>query len=213
MAVTRSSPATWVLPTVNEWYKVSYYVGGGTNAGYWLYPTQSNSTPSNVLSATGTNNANFVTTDSGPPNYGFTDYTNLLTPVGAFAASPGPYGTYDMGGDCPQWLETPFDSLHRGAWGGSWADGYGALAKWVEGGATPTNCGPSLGFRVTYVPEPDTLVMLFAATTGALLVRKLQRFRELMPRNTTPKRGSTPYFFRARFAFSRRQKWFGACRP
>ena len=42
MAVTRSPSATWVLPALDEWYKAAYYVGGGTNAGYWLYPTQSN---------------------------------------------------------------------------------------------------------------------------------------------------------------------------
>ena len=59
MAVTRSATAGWVLPNVNESYKAAYYVGGGTNAGYWVFPTQSNDIPSNVLSATGTNNANF----------------------------------------------------------------------------------------------------------------------------------------------------------
>ena len=31
---------------------------------------------------------------------------NHLTPVGAFSASPGPYGTYDMGGDVYQWNES-----------------------------------------------------------------------------------------------------------
>ena len=38
-------------------------------------------------------------------NGGYTDPTNLLTPVGSFALSPGPYGTYDMGGDVWQWDE------------------------------------------------------------------------------------------------------------
>jgi len=99
MQVARNPGSTWVLPNVNEWYKASYYVGGGANAGYWTYPTQSNTPPSNVLSATGTNNANYSGVNTGPPNYGATDYTNFLTPVGAFAASPGAYGTYDMGGN------------------------------------------------------------------------------------------------------------------
>ena len=53
MQVSRNPGSTWVLPTVNEWYKAAYYVGGGTNAGYWTYPTQSNTPPSNVLSASG----------------------------------------------------------------------------------------------------------------------------------------------------------------
>ena len=86
MAVTRSPTATWVIPTNNEWYKSAYYVGGGTNAGYWLYPTQDNDAPvSNLLSTAGTNNANFFSTvtDSN------TDPVNFLTSVGAFGALPG----------------------------------------------------------------------------------------------------------------------------
>jgi hypothetical protein len=41
LAVTRKANATWVLPTLDEWYKAAYYKGGSTNAGYWLYPTGS----------------------------------------------------------------------------------------------------------------------------------------------------------------------------
>ena len=96
MAVTRVATATWVLPTVNEWYKAAVYYGGGTNSAYWTYATQSNDAPSNVLSATGTNNANYLMPNNEPPNYGFTS-VEALTPVGAFADSPGPFGTYDMG--------------------------------------------------------------------------------------------------------------------
>ena len=106
MAVTRSTTATWVLPTLNEWYKAGYYVGGGTNAGYWLYPTQNNNPPSNVLSVTGTNNANFIAVIGSPPVATRSDPMGWLTPVGAFVDSPGAYGTYDEGGDVWQWNET-----------------------------------------------------------------------------------------------------------
>ena len=74
--------------------------GDGFNSGYWLYPTRSDIVPSNTLSATGTNNANYHN------GVDFTDPTNFLTTVGAFAASPGPYGTFDQGGDVHQWNET-----------------------------------------------------------------------------------------------------------
>ena len=66
------------LQKVQEWYKAAYYKGGGTNSGYWIFPTQSNTPPSNVLSATGTNNANYF--EYGAE--GYTDPTNELTPVG-----------------------------------------------------------------------------------------------------------------------------------
>ena len=62
MAITRNAGATYFIPSENEWYKAAYYKGGGTNAGYWTYPTQSNTAPSNVLSPTGTNNANYYDT-------------------------------------------------------------------------------------------------------------------------------------------------------
>ena len=55
LAVTRNANADYVIPTENEWYKAAYY--NPTNSSYYLYPTQSNSQPSNVLSATETNNA------------------------------------------------------------------------------------------------------------------------------------------------------------
>ena len=106
MAVTRSTTATWVLPNQNEWYKSAYYIGGGTNAGYWNYPTQNDNTPSYILSATGTNNANYTVTISTFPFTTSSDPTNGLTLVGAFADSPGPYGTFDQGGDVWQWTET-----------------------------------------------------------------------------------------------------------
>jgi len=37
--VTREPDATWVIPSEDEWYKAAYYRGGGTNTGYWDYPT------------------------------------------------------------------------------------------------------------------------------------------------------------------------------
>ena len=99
MAITRNPWASYVIPTENEWYKAAFYKGGGTNAGYWTYQTQSNTAPSNAMNSAGTNNANYE------PGFSYTDPTNLKTPVGYFAASPGPYGTFDMAGDNYQWNE------------------------------------------------------------------------------------------------------------
>ena len=58
MAIGRNAGATYFIPSENEWYKAAYF--NPSNGTYWTYPTQSNSTPSNVLSATGTNNANLL---------------------------------------------------------------------------------------------------------------------------------------------------------
>jgi formylglycine-generating enzyme required for sulfatase activity len=49
-AIVRNSNAKYHIPTENEWYKAAYYKGGDTNAGYWLYATQSDSPPIQITS-------------------------------------------------------------------------------------------------------------------------------------------------------------------
>lgn len=43
--VAKNSDAKYYIPTENEWYKAAYYKGGGLNAGFWKYATQSDSKP------------------------------------------------------------------------------------------------------------------------------------------------------------------------
>ena len=40
----------YLLPSEDEWYKAAFYKGGGTNAGYWTYATQTDTSPSWELS-------------------------------------------------------------------------------------------------------------------------------------------------------------------
>ncbi len=163
MAITRNAGAVDFIPSENEWYKAAYY--NASNASYWLYPTKSNTAPSNVLSAIGTNNANFY-------NGGYTDPTNYLTPVGAFAASPGPYGTYDMGGDVVQWNEANISGSYRGLRGGDWDNDSSYLASSPRYSYYPSSEGRGIGFRVASseaVPEPGSLMMLLGFAGMALL--------------------------------------------
>ena len=163
MAVTRNANALYFIPTENEWYKAAYYVGGGTNAAYWLYPTQSNSAPSNVFPATGANSANYLSDTSG---YSYLPYG--LTPVGAFSASPGPYGTYDMGGDVFQWNETAVTSSYRGFRGGSfYTDTTYMISSYRAGETLPSDEYFNVGFRVASVavPEPGRLSLSASSVT------------------------------------------------
>jgi formylglycine-generating enzyme required for sulfatase activity len=172
-AVTRNANARYVIPTENEWYKAAYY-GPTLNrgaGGYWLYPTQSNSTPSHVLSPTGTNNANFAVFNGY--YFVYTDPTNYLTLVGAFAGSPSAYGTFDQGGDAWQWNEAVLYGSGRGLRGGSLGDfGSDVLKSSYRHIYDPTNEHTTIGFRVALVPEPMTLTLL---ALGGLLIARRQR--------------------------------------
>ena len=45
LTMVKNSGAKYWIPSEDEWYKAAYYKRGGTNAGYWMYPTQSDSLP------------------------------------------------------------------------------------------------------------------------------------------------------------------------
>jgi formylglycine-generating enzyme required for sulfatase activity len=178
MAVTRNVNATYFIPSENEWYKAAYYSGGGTNSVYWTYPTQSNTAPGNslALALSTSNEANYYISS-------YTDPTNDLTPVGCFAASPGPYGTYDMGGDVFQWneaviYETNLSETDRGFRGGSWYPRPPLTpASSDRSDEIPSDAGVNLGFRVASsaaVPEPGCIALLLAGAM-ALGIWRLRR--------------------------------------
>ncbi len=170
--ISRNPGAQWFLPSENEWYKAAYYdptLNSGSG-GYWLYPTRSNTAPVNILSSTGTNNANFRDEYYGTGTRGFTTGSPYLTDVGAFAASPGPYGTFDQGGDVWQWNEANIsgDGSSRGLRGGGWEDYSDFLAASTGMVSGPTDEECFMGFRVASVPEPGSVAMLLAGAIGLL---------------------------------------------
>ena len=171
--ISRNAGAQWVLPSENEWYKAAYYdptLNSGSG-GYWLYPTRSNTAPVNILSSTGTNNANFYDY-YGTGTHGYSSGSPFLTDVGAFAASPGPYGTFDQGGDVWQWNETDIfgDGSSRGLRGGGWHSYSIGLASSYRDHYYPTyEGGTYIGFRVASVPEPGSLVMTAMIAVSGLL--------------------------------------------
>jgi formylglycine-generating enzyme len=168
--------ASYFIPTEKEWYKAAYYKGNGTAAGYWTYPTKSNAAPVNILSSTGTNNVNFYDyyhTGNG----GCTDPTNYLTTVGRFAGSPGPYGTYDQGGDVWQWNETAVTTSGRGLRGGSYLSDSNSLAASYRNNVNPTDALDNIGFRVASVavPEPASIALLLAGGVSVLAYARRRR--------------------------------------
>jgi formylglycine-generating enzyme required for sulfatase activity len=179
-SVVRSPDATFVIPNVDEWFKAAYY--DGEKADYWRYATRSDTLPSNVLSATGTNNAN-IGADSltlGPPYY--------RTDVGAFAASRSCYGTFDQTGNVFEWEENAssrfntaeghweyFHAMTGGFYGGRFS--VGATDSYEVDTLTNTF---AIGFRVALVPEPSSILVLLPAYIAVALRRASRRSRRTL---------------------------------
>ncbi len=170
-AIQRKAGWSWAVTSEDEWYKAAYYKGGGTNAGYWLYPTQSDSTPSNDrTNPDGGNNANFY-------QDGYTiDSPYYRTEVGEFENSESAYGTFDQGGNVWEWNEAivyeGYDYASRGLRGGSFVN-YDYLLQSADRGSSGPGLGSNVvGFRVSQVPEPSSIIALLGGLTGLIGLRR-----------------------------------------
>lgn len=126
--VLKNANAKWWIPSDSEWVKAAYYKGG-KDAGYWTFPTQSDTEPGNSFGAKAEvgphppfllfpvlkgNQANYEVPGIGyalTRNEDFLDEPllesqNYLTDVGAFEKSASRYGTYDQGGNVREWTDT-----------------------------------------------------------------------------------------------------------
>ena len=165
--ITKNDGADWWIPSEDEWYKAAYSMGGGTNAGYWDYPTQSDSTPGNLIGGA-TNQANYnngvysVTQSSEN-----SEFLNYLTAAGTFSNSATAYNTFDQGGNVSEWNDAVIGSS-RGVRGSAWFYLEDFLQSSSRGANGPTNASSHVGFRVATVPEPSTSALLLITATATL---------------------------------------------
>jgi formylglycine-generating enzyme len=173
--IQRNAGCKWAVTSEDEWYKAAYYKGGGTNAGYWDYPTRSDTAPANqVLTTDPGNSANY-------PVWGGSQWILTIgspyyrTNVGEFENSASAYGTFDQGGNVCEWNETVVyeypDIAGRGIRGSCIHDSMGLQAL-CRTGNWPTDEYRVLGFRVSYIPEPASIIALLGGLLGFLGIRR-----------------------------------------
>jgi formylglycine-generating enzyme required for sulfatase activity len=166
----RHKDAFYFLPSENEWYKAAYYQGGGTNAGYWNYPTQENTAPvavaSGILAGTAV-------------------YDGQSAPAGVFAnGGLSAYGIRGMGGNAAEWTESAWDGLNnssnedRTVRGGDWFGAADQLGSSYRDINAPLYESDFIGIRVASVPEPSTgALILLAGVAARLWTWRLRRDR------------------------------------
>ncbi len=170
--VSGRTSSGWVIPSENEWYKAAHYqpsTSGGPADSFWLYPTQSDSVPSNdLIDPDPGNNANFYQDNGytvGSPRF--------LSDVGAFENSQSYYGTFDQGGNTWEWTEALIGS-DRVLRGGDWVVPENFLRSTERLGFNPSAEINEFGFRVA-IPEPASLVALGVAALAACVCRRRRR--------------------------------------
>lgn len=151
---TAAAPS-YYIPTENEWYKAAYYSPSLNNnaGGYYVYATQNNATPSNLIGGSGSNSANYLA-DAGA-GYCVSQSQKLdmtqtyLTDVGTFTTSPSYYGTFDQTGSVWEWHDSKSTrSLSRGLRGAAWTSTPPYMQSSYRLITVPSSVSVNVGFRL-----------------------------------------------------------------
>ena len=164
----RNAGATFVIPTLDEWYKTAYHKNDGASGNYWDYPTASNTAPINTLPDPG-NHSNFDDDFIIGKTIGFPYYR---TQVGEFANSPSPYGTFDQGGNVWEWIDSP-GGVTRGLRGGSFVNDSSRQRASLGNGLNASQSDNDVGFRVaSLIPEPGSITLCVVGVMTFMLRRR-----------------------------------------
>jgi formylglycine-generating enzyme required for sulfatase activity len=132
----RKAGARFFLPNDDEWYRAAYW--NPVTSSFFAYPARSNAQTGCVAPSGDTGNSANCNLALGPP---------YLTPVGAYALSPSPSGTYDQGGNVAEWTETQVGT-ERSVRGGDFFFDASYLAAASRRSYDPSIYGINIGLRV-----------------------------------------------------------------
>ena len=160
----RNSLATYVLPSMDEWYKAAYY--DPVSMTYFDFPTGSDTDPTAVASGTTAGTAVYDQSFAADP----ADITQ--------AGGLSPFGIMGLGGNVFEWEETTLDltngsgSSSRGVRGGFWFFNSDLLSSSTRDSLNPAIESDFVGFRVASlsstaaVPEPGSFALFLTGLAG-----------------------------------------------
>lgn len=192
----RQPTALYFIPTREEWAEAAYGTGDGLPENYWLYATQSNVMPRDIIvDAFGDGDAGG---SGNSANYNGDSLPDAVANVGT-SGGPSFYGTFDMSGNVGEIVDEPMPP-YVGDWswakrwwvrGGDWANSGISMAATAQiyantfGGYDDFN----VGFRLAtvFVPEPSQSALALAAgvSIGVTFIIR-SRFRPLPKTSSAP---------------------------
>jgi formylglycine-generating enzyme len=171
----RQPSATWVLASENEWYKAAYY---DPNTGlYYNYPNGSDTT--------------VEPTDGTTPremNYGDVPFWQGFDVVFTATGETTGYSAcvvYDMGGNVEEWTDSlvpPGQGSYRVSCGGSFMVDESNLRRSGQLSRDPSVESVGQGFRLVYIPEPSSLLLLLTGAAFCVLPRRRQWLPRKVPK-------------------------------
>lgn len=164
------------LPTNDEYHKATYYKGGSLSAGFYKYPTQTDSLPqSHSMDPNGVHNVNVGLSSQGTDGRNFLQNVGNAIHLATFSNeiydgcnphSIGFYGTHDDGCNVAQWTSTTDSSgsflLVRGADWDYWDhntniwDPFYYAASTSFRVQTPDKADEHVGFRVGRIQQKSS---------------------------------------------------------
>ncbi len=147
----RHKDAKYFIASSDELVKAAFYKGGSTDAGYWTYPTCSDTAPTAEGASNGTNSANY------------NNAVGHALEVGSYPNTTSPYGALDMAGNLWEMAEVVGDGSAIPYYSTlAWNCGFIHGDIWLHGavGFVTTNYYADGGFRLAAVipeEEPELL--------------------------------------------------------
>jgi len=158
--LSRNPAGSFFLTSEDEWYKGAYY-DQGSNA-YTLYTTNANVLPTCSAPTATANRGNCGNAVGGTTN------------VGSYTGSASANGTYDQGGNVWEWNEAIIFAAFRGIRGGSYNNPAAQFDRSQRTPAVPEAEFAAVGFRLAYIPEPTTAVLLSLGLIALAARRRAQ---------------------------------------